>query len=1463
MNILHLDLKPVGDQYAEFRFFWDNPNDFQSRQVPLAEIAGLIEEAEKSYYTRLPEEYPKTGQALYNWLDGSDRNLQRAISQHQYSGIVLAIAATEKLANLPWEVLHDGKSFLVERRPAIIPIRWVQGNHSKQLTVENQPADRALNVLFMATSPLGVEPELDFEAEEASVLEATRRKPLSLVVEESGCLTELGYLLKDYDQGYFDVLHLTGHASSGEKPYFVTETELGQAEYSSAEDIATELQFQMPKLIFLSGCNTGYSGDAGTVPSMAEALLNQGATAVLGWGQRVLDGNASLTAAALYQELSAGMSLTEAVALTYQDLLNKKTRDWHLLRLYVAGTLPGALVKRGRKPVPPPSVAPKYIDSEGKLRVATRETFVGRRRQLQNCLRTLKTSSEEIGVLIHGMGGLGKSTIAARLCDRLSDHETIVWWRQIDESNLVSKLADKLRNAELRKALREGTQELKYRLRDVFSELNQNNEKPFLLIFDDFEWNLEHRQGKYILKSQVTEVLQTLVWAIKETYTAHRIIITCRYIFESDLLQSFYKQPLESFRKSYLQKKLIRLKAFNSREIDPNLIERSKALADGNPRLLEWLNDEVLLKSDAETKLIQLEDNPQNWKGRIIWEELYEQLDQAIERILSQCLVFEIPVTMQALELVCDSIFDYKKQLSRAIELGLIEVSPETEESNRVYRVSRILPHIIPNIQLPEAPEVYYLSRKAHEILHSLWGNPENQSEEKWREIFRLLFAEKENSDRFRLGFYQMLEVQYNAPSDRAYESELRKVKENLVEDGLYSALENFLNLGKWEEADVETARIFYQVMVKQNYVDWEDTLKNFPCETLKEINRLWLQNSNDRFGISIQMEIYQSLGGSIKYKAEKTTQEWKELEIEELAIAVSKAGLTRQDWLQHDLDVWKKLAIFIGWEKERLLTKAAITRQERHLVKINELFLDHREIVNQANIILERHSERVKATPIFPLFIYAHHSGEGGWGKNRNSYGDGYINPSNNILENLDWSFTHYEGAALFYRAEICNLQGDISRKVTSDKSPLLLGMPVISSQNITDAESNDIKSRIEAKRGTEPVLYDGDSHLITIAPTGAGKGRSVIIPNLLTYEGPIVVFDPKGENYAVTARTRREMGQQVIRLDPFRVIDNDSDCFNPLDIFNLSNADVETDAQMLAELLSKENRGTREPFWDLNACGLISGLIAYTVTSKPDNERHLDAVRQILMAEELDYAIAVKLDTEGEKMNRMAFDELASFIAINREQTRPSVLATARSYIKAFLSERVVNTLIKSSFSLADIVEGKPLSIYIIIPPDKLRSHKALLKLWIGTLLKAITSRKHIPQKSTLFLLDECAQMGYFPFLETAITLCRGYGLQTWTFWQDVSQIQEIYQMSYSTIINNCAVLQIFGAKNYLVSKGFGEIVGANPEAIREIDPTEQVLVIDGGQPIRCSRFDYLRDIQFKGMHDQNPFYSSPSLG
>lgn len=51
------------------------------------------------------------------------------------------------------------------------------------------------------------------------------------------------------------------------------------------------------------------------------------------------------------------------------------------------------------------------------------------------------------------------------------------------------------------------------------------------------------------------------------------------------------------------------------------------------------------------------------------------------------------------------------------------------------------------------------------------------------------------------------------------------------------------------------------------------------------------------------------------------------------------------------------------------------------------------------------------------------------------------------------------------------------------------------------------------------DPILFTAEGHLITIAPTGAGKGIGALIPTLLRHPGQVIVIDPKGENYRVTA--------------------------------------------------------------------------------------------------------------------------------------------------------------------------------------------------------------------------------------------------------------------------------------------------------------------------------------------------------
>ena len=157
MKILHLDLKTVQDDYVEFRYFLDNPNHCESRRLCLTEITDLIGIAEQDYYVALPESYAVTGKQLFDWLDGTERLFSRKIGELGRESIILAISTAEKLAHLPWEVLHDGHSFLVAKPLPIVPIRWMSSDTIKKLSVdEEKPENRALNLLFMAASPQDV-----------------------------------------------------------------------------------------------------------------------------------------------------------------------------------------------------------------------------------------------------------------------------------------------------------------------------------------------------------------------------------------------------------------------------------------------------------------------------------------------------------------------------------------------------------------------------------------------------------------------------------------------------------------------------------------------------------------------------------------------------------------------------------------------------------------------------------------------------------------------------------------------------------------------------------------------------------------------------------------------------------------------------------------------------------------------------------------------------------------------------------------------------------------------------------------------------------------------------------------------------------------------------------------------------------------------------------------------------------
>lgn len=390
------------------------------------------------------------------------------------------------------------------------------------------------------------------------------------------------------------------------------------------------------------------------------------------------------------------------------------------------------------------------------------------------------------------------------------------------------------------------------------------------------------------------------------------------------------------------------------------------------------------------------------------------------------------------------------------------------------------------------------------------------------------------------------------------------------------------------------------------------------------------------------------------------------------------------------------------------------------------------------------------------------------------------------------------------------------------------------------------------------DPILLEGDGHLITIAPTGAGKGIGGIVPALLRFPGPVIVIDPKGENYAITARRRRELGQKVVLIDPFGTTNAEGaevGRFDPLDIVDPESPSGVDDAVLVAHALLPNSLDPRNSYWINRGRQLLTGLILHAKCDLDQKESGLVAVRRLINAT----AAAPKETAEAMRRSRHPEVRLiAENLEIGAPETLGSIVSFAQEgvdFIRGPLVQRVIQ---ESTFSIDDVTRGAPLAIYLVLPPSHLESHGRLLRLWISSLMTAVLRRRRRPDLSTLFILDEAAQLGPLDQLRQAVTLLRGYGLQTWSFWQDATQLKHLYPTEWQTMINNCRVVQAFGANNMVAAQDMADLVGfGTGSSILELEQDEMLLQIAGDEAVVAKRPSYRTDPAFRGLFDENPLF------
>ena len=420
--------------------------------------------------------------------------------------------------------------------------------------------------------------------------------------------------------------------------------------------------------------------------------------------------------------------------------------------------------------------------------------------------------------------------------------------------------------------------------------------------------------------------------------------------------------------------------------------------------------------------------------------------------------------------------------------------------------------------------------------------------------------------------------------------------------------------------------------------------------------------------------------------------------------------------------------------------------------------------------------------------------------------------------------------------------------------------------------------------ERGDALLQFFGEGHLLTVAPTGAGKGQGHIIPALLDYKGPVIVLDPKGENYRETAWRRRWCGD-VFKWAPF---EDETDTFNPLDFVQTYD-----DARVLAGLLMAA-ASDKDPFWDRSAKDLLIGLILYVKKDRSAGLQNMREVCRLLAPSKEEYKqFLSSLQESGEE--RLL--ETANILEDQSESVRMNVFQTLRAHLDVWRSDEITRTTSTTTedFYPSEILNRQAMhdlsaalgqggrsgpsvdlyenadgtmtqsytrgsggSVFLIMPSDKISSYAGVMRVILGMFINEITKavsaleQQDIPdtrgyQTPVMFLLDELPQLGYMDVLENAIAIARSSRIRLWLFAQALDQLTAIYPKA-DTLIANCRMKMFFRPADLKTAQYISEHLGelenifgdktwlATPQELMGPDYLDfQVALVRGSLPIK----------------------------
>ena len=438
--------------------------------------------------------------------------------QHGLENLHLKISSDDpRVLAWPWEALYNPKTGTLAHHCRIE--RQISKNVPDPLPLpENLPKDR-INILLVIARPHG-DQDVGFHALSRPLVELARvqQLPVHIDVLRPPTFDRLRQQLHD-KPGFYHIVHFDGHGGYGATEERISsdvfkssvqgrllfendEAEAAPVEAAKLSELLAE--YRIPIMV-LNACQSARIDDQAedAFASVAAALLKAGIRSVVAMGHSLYVSGAQQFVPAFYRRLLETANPAEAVRAGRQAMLAHDQRpcllgeyplqDWLVPVLYQQMQPDETVLARPVAAAPGDGKFPfEENDTPDLLPEQARQLgddgFIGRQQAVQR-LERVRLQHAQAAFLIHGMAGVGKTTLAKGFLHWLRDTGGLeqqvtqqVFWFSFDAIRsteyVINQLVDGIFGTDARAAA------LEQKLAGLIKVFREH---PFLLIWDNFE----------------------------------------------------------------------------------------------------------------------------------------------------------------------------------------------------------------------------------------------------------------------------------------------------------------------------------------------------------------------------------------------------------------------------------------------------------------------------------------------------------------------------------------------------------------------------------------------------------------------------------------------------------------------------------------------------------------------------------------------------------------------------------------------------------------------------------------------------------------------------------------------------------------------------------------------------------------------------------------------------------------